>query len=240
MSTTGKRRRPGGQSTRGGRNYTPASERRKAAAQPKRRTPPSKRPARRGPVGFLGFVIAWVFRLIWRLLSRGALVAALISGAGIVYYATTLPDADTLMDARTRGSVTVLDRDGEVFAWRGKQYGGSVTAESVAPVLKSAVVATEDKRFYRHFGVSPRGIASAIRINMREGRGPLSGHGGSTITQQAAKLICMGVPFDKDIWDSERAYEADCRAGSLWRQVKEMPFAVAREPKYSRDEIPSI
>ncbi|MCB2138784.1 MAG: transglycosylase domain-containing protein, partial [Rhodobacteraceae bacterium] len=55
------------------------------------------------------------------------------------------------------------------------------------------VVATEDKRFYSHFGISPRGIAGAIRINLAEGRGPLEGNGGSTITQQVAKLLCLGV-----------------------------------------------
>ena len=67
-----------------------------------------------------------------------------------------------------------------------------VTAETVSPHLKNAVIATEDRRFYMHPGVDPIGIASAMRINLREGRGPLSGNGGSTITQQTAKLLCFG------------------------------------------------
>ena len=79
--------------------------------------------------------------------------------------------------------MTLQDYRGDVFAWRGDQFGGMVTTETVSPHLHNAVVATEDKRFYNHFGLSPRGIASAIRINMRAGRGPLSGNGGSTITQ---------------------------------------------------------
>ena len=37
---------------------------------------------------------------------------------------------------------------------------------------------------------------------LREGRGPLEGHGGSTITQQVAKLMCLGVPYDPEIWDT--------------------------------------
>jgi penicillin-binding protein 1A len=97
--------------------------------------------------------------------------------------------------ARSRGSVTMLDRDGNVFAWRGDQFGGVIDPDTASPHLVHAVVATEDRRFYRHLGVSPRGIASAIRINLREGRGPLEGHGGSTITQQVAKLMCLGVPY---------------------------------------------
>ena len=66
------------------------------------------------------------------------------------------------------------------------------------PVGTAAIIATEDKRFYSHFGVSPRGVAGAIRINLSEGRSPLSGHGGSTLTQQVAKLLCLGVPYDPD------------------------------------------
>ncbi len=102
------------------------------------------------------------------------------------------------------------------------------------------MIATEDKRFYRHLGVSPRGIAGAIRINLREGRGPLSGNGGSTITQQTAKLLCLGVPYDPQQWKSEAEYEADCRRGSLSRKIKEAVYAFALEAKYTKDEILSI
>ena len=87
---------------------------------------------------------------------------------------------------------------------------------------------------------APRGIAGAIRINLREGRGPLEGHGGSTITQQVAKLMCLGVPYDPEIWDTETAYEQDCRRTTLWRKIQEMPFAFAMELRYSKDEILTI
>lgn len=182
----------------------------------------------------------WVWRLIWGVTWRvGAVAAMLLALAvGVVY--TTLPDVNELLDGRARGSVTLLDRDGKVFAWRGDQFGGVITAGTVSPHLKNAVVATEDKRFYRHFGVSPRGVASAVRINLSEGRGPLSGHGGSTITQQTAKLLCLGVPYVPSEWDSEAAYESDCRQGSLWRKAKEAVYAIAMEVKYSKDEILTI
>ncbi|WP_226689690.1 transglycosylase domain-containing protein [Ruegeria arenilitoris] len=182
----------------------------------------------------------WVWRLIWGITWRvGAVVAMLLALAvGVVY--TTLPDVNELLDGRARGSVTLLDRNGKVFAWRGDQFGGVITAGTVSPHLKNAVVATEDKRFYRHFGVSPRGVASAVRINLSEGRGPLSGHGGSTITQQTAKLLCLGVPYVPSEWESEAAYESDCRQGSLWRKAKEAVYAIAMEVKYSKDEILTI
>jgi len=151
-----------------------------------------------------------------------------------------LPNLSTLLDGRARGSVTLLDRDDKVFAWRGDQFGGVVTATTVAPALKHAVIATEDKRFYRHFGVSPRGIAGAVRINLSEGRGPLSGHGGSTITQQTAKLLCLGEEFDAKKWKSEAEYVRDCRRGSIGRKAKEALYAMAMELKYSKDDILSI
>lgn len=190
--------------------------------------------------GIFRRLFRWIWRLIWGLTWRvGAISAMLLALAvGIVY--ATLPDVDALLDGRARGSVTLLDRDGKVFAWRGDQFGGVITADTVSPHLKNAVVATEDKRFYRHFGVSPRGVASAVSINLKEGRGPLSGHGGSTITQQTAKLLCLGVPYDPSDWDSEAAYEADCRQGSLWRKAKEAVYALAMEVKYSKDEVLTI
>ncbi|KCV82215.1 1A family penicillin-binding protein [Actibacterium atlanticum] len=190
--------------------------------------------------GAFGALLRWIARLIWKVTSRTALVCALILGAAVVYTATTLPDVASLLDARTRGSVTLIDREGEIFAWRGDQYGGQITASSVSKHLKHAVVATEDKRFYRHFGISPRGVASAVRINLSEGRGPLSGHGGSTLTQQTAKLLCLGVPFDPETWDSEAAYEADCRRTTIWRKAKEAIYAMAMEARFSKDEILTI
>ena len=221
----------------------PKSTARAAAAAPAtiraRRTRAPVR--RRGPVAAL---LIGLFRLIWRIVwgigwRITALVALILFGASAYFY-STLPPLAQLLDARTRGSVTLLDRDGQVFAWRGETFGGRITAENVSPALLNAIVATEDKRFYRHFGISPRGIASAVAINLREGRGPLEGNGGSTITQQVAKLLCLGVPYDPASGLSEADYEADCRAGSVWRKVQEVPYAMAMEARYSKADILTI
>ena len=142
-----------------------------------------------------------LWRLIWGVGWRAGLFGALILFGFSYFYYAQLPAYDALIDARARGSVTLLDRDGKVFAWRGETFGGQVDVETVSPFLRDAVIATEDKRFYRHFGISPRGIASAISINMSEGRGPFEGNGGSTITQQLAKLLCLGVVYDPKVWE---------------------------------------
>lgn len=218
----------------------------KSAGKPTRtRKPAARRKTttrrkRGGILGFFGGLVRWILRLIWRVTLSATVVVALILGAAVLYVYNTLPELNTLLDGRARGSVTLLDRNGDVFALRGDQFGGAVTAETVSEHLKNAVVATEDRRFYWHFGVSPRGVASAVRINLREGRGPLSGHGGSTITQQTAKLVCLGVEYDPDVWKSEADYVSDCRASSLTRKAREAIYAMAMEAKYSKDEILSI
>ena len=242
MSGNGTRKRPPLVAEKRTPRKKPARRRTTAAktkANPRRKAPPRRAAAspRRGVVARL---FGWMFRLIWRLLIRGAIVVALMLALAVFYFYTTLPPVEKMLDGRARGSVTLLDRNNKVYAWRGEQFGGQITAQTVSPYLKNAIIATEDKRFYHHFGISPRGIASAIRINLRKGRGPLSGNGGSTITQQSAKLVCIGIKFDPNRWKSEREYEAYCRQGSLWRKIKEAVYALAMEAKYSKDDILTI
>lgn len=211
-------------------------------AVPKRK--PVKRTKPRGPIRWVLFkilgLIGFIFGLIWKLLWRGTAVMAIIIGIGVYFFASQMPPIESVIDGRARGSVTMADARGATFAWRGDQFGGMITTDTVSKHLKNAVVSSEDKRFYRHFGVSPRGVASAVRINLRAGRGPLSGNGGSTITQQVAKLLCLGVPYDPTKWDNEAAYEADCRRTTLWRKVKEAVFAMGMEVAYTKDEILTI
>ena len=219
----------------------PKTAARRSSPQP----PPPKKPAprraapqRKGGLiaRFVGFIWRLVFSIVWRLTAIGALIL----GGIVFYFYAQLPPVSDLLDGRARGSVTLLDRGDAVFAWRGETFGGQITSENVSAHLLHAVVATEDKRFYGHFGVSPRGIASAIRINLSEGRGPLEGNGGSTITQQVAKLLCLGVPYDQAVWKSEADYEEDCRSGGVKRKLKEIPYAIAMEAKYSKAEILTI
>ncbi|WP_292289144.1 PBP1A family penicillin-binding protein [Marivita sp.] len=215
-----------------------AAKPRKAA--PKKRKPARAKARRGGIIGFFTGIIRGIMRFFLRLFLRvGIIVALIVAGLVAVEY-SRLPEVSAALDGRARGSVQLLDRNDVAFAWRGDQFGGVVTADTVSPHLKNAVVATEDRRFYNHFGLSPRGIASAVRINLSEGRGPLSGHGGSTITQQTAKLLCLGVTYDPDEWKTEAEYISDCRRGSLARKAKEAIYALAMEIKYTKDEILSI
>lgn len=212
------------------RRYGPSAAKKTASnggggrgSKPPPKAAPKRRTKKRDP---LSAAVAWVFGLIWGIVMffwrilwgvgwRILAAVALVVGLSSYYFYSQLPEVAQLVDGRARGSVTMLDREGKVFAWRGETYGGMVTSDKVSKYLREAVVATEDRRFYRHFGVSPRGIASAVRINLSEGRGPLEGNGGSTITQQVAKLLCLGVQYDPKEWKSEADYEPTAaRAGS--------------------------
>ena len=236
MATSGKGRGP----LVADRRYT-----RSASAAPKKAAPKSQKPARkprppRRKRGLVATFLLFIWRMIWAVLWRATAVGGIVLGCAVMYFYAQLPPLTALLDGRARGSVTMQDRDGKVFAWRGETFGGQATAETVSPYLHDAVVATEDKRFYWHLGISPRGIASAVRINMAAGRGPLEGNGGSTITQQVAKLICLGVPYDPTVWKSEADYEQDCRGGGKWRTIKEVPYSIAMELKYSKEDILTI
>ena len=235
---------------RSGKNRLVADRRAPEKGAPtKRKATPARAKARRAPKsarrprGLLGWLL-WPVRfavwLVWAVAWRATVVGALILLAATIYNYARIPAMTELADGRARGSVTLTDRDGNVFAWRGDNYGGLVTTDSVSPYLVSAVVASEDKRFYNHLGVSPRGILGAIRTNLAAGRGPLSGSGGSTITQQVAKLLCLGNDWDPSTGMTEAEFEADCRAGNVWRKLKEIPYAFALEAKFSKDEILSV
>ena len=233
-------KRPSGTPPRSGKS--PIADKRKAPEPTPRATRKVKRhrrPRRGGILGWIAGFVTLIWRIVWGSVWRLGMVVALIIGAASAYFYVGLPEAEDLFDGRARGSVTMLDRDGRVFAWRGETYG-AVDSSQIAPVLREAVISAEDRRFYRHLGVSPRGIASAIRINLAAGRGPLEGNGGSTITQQVAKLLCLGDTFDPTQFANEAEFEAECRSGGVWRKIKEIPFAFAMEAKYSKDEILSI
>ncbi|SFL64789.1 transglycosylase domain-containing protein [Shimia aestuarii] len=250
MSDSGRKRPPlVAERRHGSAAKKPSRATRKPAAKGK--AAPKKATAKRKPtraskkkrnpiVAFFLGILRWIWGIVWAFTWRISLVVVLLLGMAVGYVYMTLPDVTELLDGRARGSVTLLDRGDQVFAWRGDQFGGVVTADTVSKHLKNAVIATEDKRFYRHFGVSPRGIVGAVRINLSEGRGPLSGHGGSTITQQTAKLMCLGVEYDASEWKNEAEYVSDCRRGSLWRKAKEAIYAMAMEAKYSKNEILSV
>lgn len=193
---------------------TPAEDpkRRKVRGKSRRRQP--------GPIGrAVGFVIRSVVSLTRGFFWRLGFAAAMVLAGATAFYYLQLPEHDHLFDGRGGGSVTMLDRHGNVFAWRGEQYGGDLTVTEISPHVVHAVLAAEDRRYYGHPGIDPIGIARAMLANLRAGR---LVQGGSTLTQQVAKNVFL---------TAERSIE---------RKLKELPMALALELKYSKDEILAI
>ena len=171
-----------------------------------------------GP-GLIGRIVRGLVRLCWGITWRlTVIVAMVVAGATTVYY-YQLPSSEKLFDGRATGSVTLRDQSGNVFAWRGEQYGGELRVADVSPHLINAVIAAEDKRYYSHIGLDPRGIARAMWINFNAGR---LVQGGSTLTQQVAKNVFLTA------------------TRTLERKLKEVPMALALELKYSKEEILSV
>ena len=81
-------------------------------------------------------------------------------------------------------ALLMLSADGHPIALRGAVKEAPVDVKSLNPLTPAAFVAIEDRRFYRHWGIDPRGIGRAMIANLRGGG---VREGGSTITQQLAK-----------------------------------------------------
>jgi penicillin-binding protein 1A len=113
-------------------------------------------------------------------------------------------------------AVTFLDRYGNEIGSRGIRHNDSIPLEEFPDHLIKAALATEDRRFYEHFGIDIPGTLRAITANARAG-GVVQG--GSSITQQLAKNLFLS---------NERTIE---------RKVKEAYLAVWLETHLSKNEI---
>jgi penicillin-binding protein 1A len=145
---------------------------------------------------------------------------ALIGGVGLfVYFALTLPDTGELTRAARRPGITILADDGSVLATYGDLFGRPLSLRQLPRWLPEAVVATEDRRFYSHFGVDPIGLLRAAVADLRAGHVV---EGGSTITQQLAKNLFL---------TPER---------TIGRKIRETLLALWLEHRFTKNEILEI
>ena len=113
------------------------------------------------------------------------LIGLIVAVGVYAYYSQSLPSTDELAGRREAQSTKIFDRNGEPLYEVFDPNSGRRTNVSIAnipPVMKQAIIATEDPSFYTNIGVDPRGIARAVYYIVTTGRP--SGGGGSTITQQ--------------------------------------------------------
>jgi penicillin-binding protein 1A len=144
---------------------------------------------------------------------------AIIGGGALGYFALTLPDTSQLAVAERRPSVTILAEDGSLLANFGDLFGQPLTLKEMSALLPKAVIATEDRRFYRHFGIDPIGLLRATVVDLRARQ---IVQGGSTITQQLAKILFL---------TPER---------NLARKIRETLLALWLEHRFTKDQLLEI
>ncbi len=117
-----------------------------------------------------------------------SLSAGLTLVCGLVLLTKLEFPADKL-DATELQSTRFYAEDGQLLFERRADNGGYgtwVELDQISPQLVAATLAGEDHNFYSHPGIDPLGVLRAIGLNLREGRWA---YGGSSVTQQLAKLI---------------------------------------------------
>ncbi|HLJ63580.1 MAG TPA: transglycosylase domain-containing protein, partial [Stellaceae bacterium] len=157
--------------------------------------------------------------LLARILLLTALWGLIFFSAVIAYFAFTLPPIGDLTVAERRPSLTLLADDGSLIATYGDLFGEPLKLKDMPRYLPEAVIATEDRRFYHHWGVDPIGLGRALFVNLRAGH---LVQGGSTITQQLAKNLFL---------NPERTFT---------RKIQEVLLAFWLEHKFTKDQILEI
>jgi penicillin-binding protein 1A len=119
----------------------------------------------------------------WRWIKRGVIAGFVLFVLLVAYLAITAPLSKSLQPPAPP-SITLLSQEGTPIARRGATIGDPVNVTTLPPHVAGAFLAVEDRRFYSHWGIDPRGIARAMWSNFWAGG---VRQGGSTITQQLAK-----------------------------------------------------
>ena len=147
--------------------------------------------------------------------------------SGVLFaYADDLPQISALDDYRPNTITRLLARDGQVIGEFATERRVVVGYDDIAPVLRQAIVASEDAGFEQHSGLSiSRIIITAVK-DLLYGRRA----GASTITQQLARLLFLPE------YMSGGVYERSGRRG-VERKIKEAIVSVQLEKRYTKREI---
>jgi len=144
-----------------------------------------------------------------------AIWGTIVVGLAMVYFVASVPDPIVAALDDRPPNVTILAEDGTVLAERGLRRG-HVRLDVLPPYLTKAVIATEDRRFYSHWGIDPIGL---VRASFRNASAGTVVEGGSTITQQLAKNLFLTPKR------------------TMLRKLQEVVYAIWLEQRFSKDEI---
>ncbi len=158
--------------------------------------------------------------------KRGLVLAAIAVACGSFAWLRCGPLPAGLIDARHATSTLVVDRTGEPLyeaLGSGGIRGVPMSAQSIPPTLAMATVAAEDRRFWSHSGVDPIAI---VRAGWRNIRARSVVEGGSTLSQQTAKLLL--------------SRQNPHRRRGLGAKLREAVIALRLEHRFDKREILAI
>lgn len=158
-------------------------------------------------------------RRLWQafaiLCAVGALAGVLLFGYVMLIVVPNLPSFDALVDYRPKMPLRVYTADGVLIGEFGEERRDFVPIKEMPAVMKGALLAIEDDRFYEHGGVDYVGVLRAGLANLRSSRS----QGASTITMQVARNFFLS---------REKTYA---------RKIHEIVLAYEIERRLSKDQI---
>jgi penicillin-binding protein 1A len=157
---------------------------------------------------------SWFKRIIFTILLLG--LAGFLAGVSVfAYYASSAPELDEEL-LKYPVSSEIYDVNGNLITKLGEENREFVAYEDIPQEMIDAILATEDVRFFDHFGIDVLRLGSAVIANVRDGFGA---QGASTITQQVVKNSFL---------KNEK---------KLKRKAQEAWLAIKLEREYSKEEI---
>ncbi|MDM0046749.1 penicillin-binding protein 1A [Variovorax dokdonensis] len=152
------------------------------------------------------------------IVGGSALAGVLLVGVAVTLVYPSIPDVRQLADYQPKLPLRVLTADGVTIGEFGEERRQLVPLDQIPMVMRNAVLAAEDARFYEHGGIDTVGLMRAIVSNTLHGLN----QGASTITQQVAKNVYL---------TPERTFS---------RKLREAIIALRLEDELSKDQIFTI
>ena len=134
--------------------------------------------------------LRWIFRtFLWigGLGLAGGLALLLVIGVALAMAYPNLPDVSDLADYRPKLPLRVYSSEGALLGEFGDERRNLTPIREIPTVVKDAVLAIEDTRFFQHGGVDYKGMLRAVLANL----GRVKSQGASTITMQVARNVYL-------------------------------------------------
>lgn len=160
------------------------------------------------------------YKIAMNIVLAIVVIGAILTAGVFIYAASSLPAWDPQLLSGAKTTIVYDDQGIAAANLHAEENRTEVSFDKIPEAIKQAFLSTEDKDFYKHHGVTFKGISRAVFRNVQSG--DLTGQGASTITMQLARNAFL--TFDKE-WQ---------------RKIKEVLLSFKIEANYSKDEIFSM